>query len=160
MRMRGAVCLVLGLVAPAWAKGPKLDVVVLAQHEVRRTEASGKEIVVLEPVTATHPGETLVFSVAYRNTGDAPAVNPVLATPIPEGTTLVRGTATAPGGDVRYSLDGKTWSAWPKVRAAGVTGGDAEIEAPAAAVRHMRVELRQPVPAGGSGNASFKVIVK
>jgi uncharacterized repeat protein (TIGR01451 family) len=160
MRVRGAVCLVLGLMTPAWAAGPNLEIVVRAQHEVRRTDAKGKQVVALEPLTATHPGETLVYSVEYRNTGDAPAVNAVLATPIPDGTTLVRGTTTAPGGDVHYSIDGKTWSAWPKTRAAGVAGAIAEVDVPPAAVRHMRVQLRDAVPVGGRGSASFKVIVK
>jgi len=158
--MWGAVGLVLVLAAPAWAGGPKLQLTVRAEHEVRRVDASGNEVIVLEPVMATHPGETLVYTLDYQNTGDAPAVKPVLAAPIPDGTALVRGTAVAPGADVRYSLDGKTWSAWPRMRAAGMAAGDAEIDVPAAAVRHMQVLLRGPVPAGASGRATFKVIVQ
>jgi uncharacterized repeat protein (TIGR01451 family) len=159
MRKLGAILIALVVAAPVWAAGPKLQIICRAEHEVRRVDAQGKERVVLEPVTATYPGETLVYTLEYQNTGDAPAVSPIVGTPVPKGTVLVRGTLVSPGGDVRYSLDGKTWSEWPRVRAAGVAG-DAEIDAPAEAVRHLRVTLREPVPAGGRGRAQFKVIVQ
>ena len=158
----GGVLVLAGGLSAAWATGqPKLDVNVQVEREVRQVDRAGKETVVRQPVgREAKPGDVLVYTLRYRNVGDGPAVAAVLSDPVPPGTVFVPGSLEAAGAQALFSTDGSDFSAWPRVRVARPDGRVEEVQAPAAAIRHIRLALREQVPPGGAGTASFKVIVQ
>lgn len=156
-----AVLPLLMAAAAAWATAkPDLRVEVRVERELRQLGMDGVEHVVLEPATDVRPGDLLVCTVQYRNSGDAPAVNAAVTQPVPEGTVLVPNSALGARATVEYSLDGKSFGKWPQVIRADASGRSETVDAPPAAVRQVRFVWREPVPVGGSSSASFKVVVQ
>jgi uncharacterized repeat protein (TIGR01451 family) len=149
------------LVATAWAAGkPDLRVEVRLEREVREMGMDGVEHAFLQPVNEVHPGDLLVCTALYRNAGDGSAVNATVTQPVPEGTVLVPNSVQVVRATVEYSTDGKNFGTWPQVARADASGQSLTVDAPPVAVRHVRFVLREPVPAGGTGSASFKVVVQ
>jgi uncharacterized repeat protein (TIGR01451 family) len=162
MRRRWWAVLPLGLLAvSAWAAGtPDVRVEVRVERELREMGMDGVEHTVLLPVQDVHPGDVLVCTAQYRNAGSGTAVNAAVTEPVPTGTSLVPNSTSAGHARVEYSLDGRSFGGWPQITPAYASGQVATVDAPAAAVRHVRFVLREPVPAGSSGSVSFKVVVQ
>lgn len=138
----------LSLTAPAFAA---VDLNLTVVKEQRIQAKDGSVSVKLIPAQSAVPGDRLVYTLRYRNTGKTPAADLVLNYPLPQGV-LYRAPAdgsTAP--DV--SVDGKTFAP---------LGGIMIGNRPATAedVTHLRWALKAPVAAGGSGQVAFSAVLQ
>ena len=163
-RARWIVRLVCGLAVVSttvWAAGkPNLSVQIEVAREVAEVALDGTARLALEPAAEARSGDILVYTLGYRNTGDAPARQAVLSDPVPEGTVLIRESVVGDGMEILYSRDGHTYGAWPRVQRRNADGAMEWVDAPASDVKHIRWKLAQAVPPGGSGYAVFKVVVQ
>lgn len=131
---------------PVELKGDvKVDKVVIENGQERHVLSDPKVVV---------PGDKLVFSTQYSNTGVQPVDNFVLENPLPAGVML------APEGaeKLMVSVDGgKTFG---RLAALSVTGSDgAKRPAQAGDVTHIRWTLPVLAP-GASGTVSFNAIIR
>jgi uncharacterized repeat protein (TIGR01451 family) len=127
--------------------------------EVEAVDETGTPVVRLLPVTNAMPGELLIFTISYTNEGDEEATDIVLTNPVPEHMLYKAQSAAGEGSRISYSVDGGATYGAPD--SLSVTGDDGK-ERPAVPsdYTHIRWQMVDPVPAGGSGEVSFKASVK
>ena len=128
-------------------------------REVVTVDESGTKITQLVPATSAMPGEVLTFTINYINEGDGEATDIVLTNPIPEHMVYQGGSAEREGVTTTYSADGG--GTYGLRESLTVTGDDGrKRKAIPSDFTHIRWQLIDPVPAGGSGRVSFKASVK
>ncbi len=127
-----------------------------------KEKKDGKTVTRLEPAGKADSGETIVYSVAYRNEGDAPAKKAVITDPLPRGVVCLPKTAVSPEAETEFSADGGgTWGKLPLVKKEKDAAGKiVEKPVPDSAITHVRWTLKKDLPPGASGEIKFKVKVK
>lgn len=116
----------------------------------------------LDKVSAVHPGEILDWTITSANEGDAPARQYKTIGQIPQGTSFVAGSAVAEyDASVSYSIDGgKSFAAQPVVEEKQADGTKKLVPAPASMYTQVRYDWNDPLAAGSTLSASYKVRVK
>jgi uncharacterized repeat protein (TIGR01451 family) len=123
--------------------------------EKTQQDDGGRPRITLEQPDLVRPGDTLVFVVRYQNKGQASASDFSVTNPLPKAVAF-RETS---GGSPLYSVDGgHKWGmlASLKVRESGGQFRRARPDE----VTHIRWTFRQPLPAGASGQFSFRGSVR
>lgn len=148
--------LILALLLPAAA--PAADAVNLSSAvfvERSTIDAAGRHKIVLEAPKMVTPGDRLVFILAYRNEGAQPAANFIVTNPLPQAVAYQGSADTG----TQVSVDGgRSWGSLPALR---VRDSDGALRAARPEdVTHVRWAMRQPIPAGGRGQLSFRGIVR
>ncbi|MCA1566645.1 MAG: hypothetical protein LC803_13585 [Acidobacteria bacterium] len=120
------------------------------------------ESLALDKVSAVHPGEILDWTITSANEGSAPARQYKTIGQIPQGTSFVAGSAVAEyGASVSYSIDGgKNFAAQPTIEEKQADGTTKRMPAPASMYTQVRYEWSDPLAAGSTLSASYKVRVK
>ena len=131
-----------------------------AEKEVTVTE-NGEKVTKRVPAAEAAPGETVIFTITYENTGDEAATNVVVNDPIPEGTAYIPGSATETG-EVTFSIDGGKTYKKPSLLTYEVTNPDGSKEKRTASPeQYTNIRWQLPeIPAGEKGEVSFRVKVK
>lgn len=144
---------------PAWA-APNITVAITAEKEVVVAE-KGQQVIKRVAAREFLPGETIVYSLRYRNSGSDAASNVVIDDPIPVGTVFVPGSASETG-DLAFSIDhGKTYKK-PTLLTYEFKNGAGKKERRVASpdeYTNIRWTL-SAIPAGSTGTVQFKVRVK
>jgi uncharacterized repeat protein (TIGR01451 family) len=144
----------------AWAQ-PQVTLSLTAEKEVT-VEEDGRQVTRLVPVTEAAPGEVLIYTVTYANSGTEAAGNVALDNPIPTNATYMPGSATAgEGQELTFSIDGGSSYQRPNLLTYTVTLPDGRIEQRVASPEmytHIRWSLAT-IPPSGRGNVSFQVTV-
>ncbi len=147
--------LVLAIAAPAVAAGP-LQVVSKVSAETKSRAADGTTRVTWGPTHKMLPGEHMMFTLEYRNTGTQPISGIVLDNPVPKGI-VYRGPAEgSPAPEL--SVDGQTYGTLASLRA-HAAGGTLRAATPED-VTHVRWKLAAPVAPGAKGELSFQAVLK
>jgi uncharacterized repeat protein (TIGR01451 family) len=120
------------------------------------------ESLTLDKVSAVYPGEVLDWTIMSANEGDAPARQYKTIGQIPQGTAFVAGSAVAEyNASVSYSIDGgKNFDAQPTIEEKQPDGTTKRTPAPASMYTQVRYEWSDPLAAGSTLSASYKVRVK
>ena len=151
-----------GSIARAAAGTPKVEVSIVVEREVARTDAAGKKFLERKPVEVTSPGDVLVYTLKAVNVGDGQALEARIEDPLPSGAELLldslEGAKTLPTA----SLDGgQTWQSFPaQVERKATDGSFERIEAPADSYTSLRFTLLEPLSPGESKEVRFKVRVR
>ena len=161
-----ALCLLLvGTAAAAFAQR-QMAARSAGQPEVK-VKLSGSlkrnaESLALDKVSAVHPGEILDWTITSANEGNAPARQYKTIGQIPQGTSFVAGSAVAEyNASVSYSIDGgKNFAAQPTIEEKLADGTKKMIPAPASMYTQVRYDWNDPLAAGSTLSASYKVRVK
>ncbi|MFO7605046.1 MAG: hypothetical protein R6W72_01910 [Desulfurivibrionaceae bacterium] len=157
--LMAALAAVLLLPAVGWA-APQVELDITAEKEVSVVE-NGEQVVRRVPAAEAAPGETVIFTIAYANTGDEAATDVVVNNPIPEGTAFVPGSATETG-EVTFSIDGGTTYKRASLLTYETTAPDGNKEKRTASPEqytHIRWQLPE-IPAGEGGEVGFWVKVQ
>jgi uncharacterized repeat protein (TIGR01451 family) len=115
--------------------------------------------VALEPTTGT-PGshaEVLVLSVVFSNTSPDVLDAVRITSAVPADLRYVAGTASGPGIEALFSVDGGRTFGRPNELVVTVAGGPAR-RADAADYTHVRFVLDAPLEAGATGTARFRAV--
>jgi uncharacterized repeat protein (TIGR01451 family) len=153
--------LTVALILPmlAWA-APQVNLTITAEKDVV-AEESGKKITKRIPVATAAPGEVIIYTVVFANSGDEAATNVVINNPIPEGTTYLPGSASEPE-QLTFSIDGGQSYDTPARLTREVINPDGSKEKRTATPEeytHIRWQI-PAIPAGGSGKVLYQVQVK
>ena len=126
-----------------------------ADVEIIETDASGETVTRLEPASKVVPGDIVIYTVSFSNTGSEPAENVVITNPVPRHMEYVDGTAFGPGADISFSIDGG--QSWGMPEELVVTAADgSERPAVASDYTDIRWILRNELPPGAQGFARFR----
>lgn len=139
---------------------PRLEMSVAAEKEVTVTEA-GKQVQKRVKTDKAAPGESLVFTLAYKNTGDEKAVDVKLDNPVPAGTRYVPNSAAGANAQISFSVDGGATFARPEQLTVEkvVAGKKEKVKAQAADYTTIRWVISEIAP-GQTGQVSFRAQVQ
>jgi uncharacterized repeat protein (TIGR01451 family) len=130
----------------------------VAEVEIRSTQ-DGLETVKLAPANRVVPGDQVIYTLEIRNTGAAAVHAPTVTHPIPAHMAYVAGSATGPGADVSYSIDGgHTFN-----RAENLQAVDPEGHLRPAKPQdytHIRWKLKNTLKSNSVAFARFRAVVK
>ena len=130
----------------------------VVEKEVVVRSATGAETVKRAPADKVTPGETVVYSIRYRNDASEGASDIVLVMPVPKEVAYVEGSVSGDGASVSFSADGgKTYVARGRLT---VEEGGEQRPARGDEITHIRWTLAQPVPPQGEGEVSYKAILR
>ena len=153
-----AVALLIALLAarPSYAQNA-LDVRTVVQKEQVEVGDDGETTTTLVPAERVLPGDKVVYTITFTNTGDTPADNVVVTNPIDASLTYVEGSAFGAGMRVEFSADdGQSFAARSEVR---VTEAGDERAADDEDLTHVRWTLEGSLGAGATGVARFAATV-
>lgn len=118
-------------------------------------DARGQAKLVLEAPKRLTPGDRLVFLLAYRNPGTAPAADFVVTNPMPASVAF----QGSPDANALVSIDGG--ASWGQLGALKVREPDGGVRgARPEDVTHVRWTLGRSIPAGAQGKLSFRGVVR
>lgn len=108
------------------------------------------------------PGDTILYTIYAKNTGDGAMTEAEVVDPIPENVEYVTDSATGENCRIIFSVnDGLQYSVWPvMVTATDANGAPIRREATKEQVTHIKWLIQEPIPAGGQKILTFKVAVK
>lgn len=135
----------------AWSQGT-LDVQTTVQKETVTVNDDGEQVKTLIPAESVIPGERVVYTITFRNTGDDPADDVVITNPISENLTYVPGSAFGPGMSLQFSIDGVTFAAAEELT---VDEDDGTRPARPEEYRHIRWVMQGDLMSGAQGTVRF-----
>lgn len=152
------VCaLMLGGTVVAEGNG-HLEVMTMVQKEVVVEDENGETTTQLVEAQSVVPGEKVVYTITFRNVGDAAAENVVITNPISESLTYVAGSASNDTMQVEFSVDGgKTFAGADELR---IVDNGVERPATTQEYTHVRWVMRSELEVGAEGSASFAAVLQ
>lgn len=165
--IRLMICFILFLpclAVPVPARGeakPELRIEIAAQRETTVLE-KGKPVTKLEATDRTSPGDTIVYTITYSNTGDVDALKAEIIDPIPQGVLYIDKSAGGKDAKILYSIDnGATFHAPPiYYKTINREGSEVKMEAGPERYTHIKWQLTRPLKPGQKGTLNFKSKVK
>lgn len=143
------------LLAAAAPAGPlQVTSHLLVERHVAERDGTTR-IVTAEGVRA-RPGDRLIVSLAYRNTGPEPIADLVLADPVPAELAYRAAAAASPPAEL--SVDGHRFAPLDALTVALPGGGTRP--AAAADVVAVRWRFARPLAPGGGGTVAFRAVLK
>ena len=103
--MKSVLLLIISFSAAAMAEGT-VDVRTVVQKQVVTVNEDGETVRELVDADVVVPGETVFYTITFRNVGTEPADNVVITNPIADSLVYIDGSAFGPGTDIRFSADG------------------------------------------------------
>jgi uncharacterized repeat protein (TIGR01451 family) len=139
------------------AQNDSLKLTTKAEKEVTVTRDGRKETR-LTPAQKALPGDVVVFTNHYKNTGSKPADDAAITNPVPEHMVYIDGSAFGEGTAITFSIDkGKTFDAPAKLTK---TDKGKKRAARANEYTHIRWTFTTPLPPGKEGDVGFKAQLK
>ena len=131
----------------------------VVEKEVVTAAPNGEETVTRVPADKVTPGETVVYSIRYKNESAAPAGDIVLVMPVPKEVAYVEGSvAGAEKASISFSADGgATYVA--RGRLTVVEGGEPR-PARGDEITHIKWSLSAPVGPQAEGEVSYKAVLR
>jgi uncharacterized repeat protein (TIGR01451 family) len=152
------VALCVACMASGQATSSSLVVKVIAEVETRVMQ-DGREIVRLMPASRVVPGDEVIYTLEIRNSGAAPVAEPTVINPVPAHMAYLADSATGPGAEVSYSIEGGHSFDWPEnLRMVGADGSS-RLAKPAD-YTHIRWTLKNTLRVNSVAFARFRAVVK
>jgi uncharacterized repeat protein (TIGR01451 family) len=115
--------------------------------------------VLLAPTAVPQPGDALIYTVRFKNT-DAALMDGVRITkPVPPGVRYVADSASGPGCDVLFSVDGGRTFGRPAELSVVAEDGARRPASPDD-YTHIRWRLRTPLAAEATGFVRFRALAR
>ncbi len=127
----------------------------IAEMEKEVINANGEKVLVRVPVARAVPGDEVIYTIHYANTGQEPADNVIIIDPIPEHMHYSPGSAAGVGMAIVFSVDkGEAYELPEKLK---VTGSDGNIRpARASDYTHIKWTRQKSLMPGEKGQVSFR----
>lgn len=154
------IAIVLVLPVTVLAK-PQVTVKTVAEKEVTQI-VNGKQVKKRVPAENADPGQTVIFTVNYKNEGNEKAVNVKVDNPIPKDTVYIVGSGIGKNSKMLFSIDGgKNYKAPSLLTYEETlpTGKKVKRQASPEQYTHVRWIIDE-IPPGKSGKVGFQVRLK
>ena len=148
-----ALLLLYGNVQADAGKGMTLKVMV--EQESVITNKQGRRETKRVAATKIVPGDEVIYTIHYLNSGDKPAESVFINMPVAEHTTYRDGSARGGATDISYSIDGGKRYGRPDELTIKLSDSRSR-PATAADYTHIKWRFNAPVPAGAGGAVSYR----
>jgi len=137
----------------------ELTLSIKAEKEIAVVKNGKKELKRVK-VKNFEPGDTIFYSIVYKNTGTEVVTNAIIDDPVPKNTSYVQDSASGANAEITFSIDnGKNYKK-PLMLTYELRGKSGEIrQAKPEEYTNIRWTISK-VPPGGSGKVEFQVKVK
>ena len=123
------------------------------------TDDNGAEQMQLVRATNVVPGQKVLFTIAYNNTGDQPAENVTITNPVPEHMAYVDDSAAGDNTSILFSVDGgESFAAASDLQVSNADG--TQRPASTSDYTHARWIVGSDIAPGASGTVQFTATVK
>jgi uncharacterized repeat protein (TIGR01451 family) len=141
---------------------PDLALKLSVEKKVVLSNAEGESRTEWREVRNLKAGDMLKYTITYSNTSTTEAREAVIVDSVPFRSEYVNDSATGKNAEITFSLDGKEFQppALLKYKATAPGTPEQEFSATPEMYTHIRWQITKPVPTGGTGKVSFKVIFK
>jgi uncharacterized repeat protein (TIGR01451 family) len=156
-----AVSIILGGVAMANAKQAESPLQSTMAASVISLDKNGKEVA--KPAQEVEPGQTVEYTLTYKNISDQSLKGIAVTGPIPAATAYVADTAAAGvAADFKVSIDGgKTFESEPVKRVVTDEQGKQVTKIiPPSEYTQVRWVLKNPLEAGEAQTFTYRSLVK
>ncbi len=151
-----ALSLMTAFAAPAFAEG--LSATQIVERAVVTVDEDGGQTLTFELAEEIAPGDELRYRLTYLNDGDADAANVRMVMPVPAQVELIEGSADSDAAIVTYSIDnGESFTQRGNLT---VTVDGQDRAATAKEITHIRWEFAEAIPAGTSGDLSYRGVLQ
>lgn len=149
----------IALSAVAAAEGQAhLAVQTTVQKEQMVVNENGEAETRLVPAEVVVPGESVIYTITFKNVSAEPADNVVITNPIAEDLMYVEGSAFGPGMDLLFSVDGGvTFAAADELSV--IESGEVRGAEPGD-FTHVRWVLKNDLEVGAQGMARFAAVLE
>lgn len=131
-----------------------LNISTVVQKEEMTVTDSGERRTKLVPADTVVPGDSVLYTITFRNVSDDVAENVVITNPMPENLTYISGSAFAPGTVIEYSIDGGENYDLAENLTVNDSGG--ARAARAEDFTHVRFVMQDDLAPGAEGVARFR----
>jgi uncharacterized repeat protein (TIGR01451 family) len=140
------------------ATSPAIEVRAIAEVEIKVEEA-GREFARLVPASRVVPGDEVIYTLEIRNAGPRDVAAPTVIEPVPAHMAYLADTATGPGAEVTYSVDGgRTFDVPESLEVPGADGRSRVAKS--IEYTHIRWQLRNILKSRSVAFARFRAVVK
>ena len=144
--------------AAVFAQSQPITVNTVAEKEERYTDEQGVERSRLVPVNTVIPGDQVVYTITFANTGDQAAEGIKIVDPIPEQMQYVANSAFGPGTTITFSADnGQTFASADAVM---VSDNGTRRNATPGEYTHIQWVFNSPLEPSAQAYAQFKAVLK
>lgn len=158
MKILTSVILIVFSAAAAAQGQAHLAVQTTVQKEQVVINEKGESETRLVSAEVVVPGESVIYTITFRNVSSEPADDVVITNPIAEDLMYVEGSAFGPGMDIQFSVDGGvTFAAANELTV--VEDGEVR-DAQAGDFTHVRWVLRNDLEVGAQGMARFAAVLE
>ena len=106
----GSLVATLSMMNVSYAAAPPIELHSDVQELVKVLDENGKLHFKAVDADKIVPGDRILYTTTFKNTGDKPSDNIVISNPVPENTRYLGGTAKCESCVITYSVDnGKSW---------------------------------------------------
>jgi uncharacterized repeat protein (TIGR01451 family) len=150
----------MGLTAPPSGQATSSDIVVKALAEVMTNPGQdGFAPRKLAPATRVVPGDEVIYTLEVRNTGVTSVRAPIVIYPVPAHMRYIADSATGPGAEVSFSVDGgQTFDQPENLRVLDAEGHDRA--AISNDYTHIRWKLKRILKSNSVAFTRFHAVVK
>ncbi len=146
-----AACLLFA--APA-REPSEIQTELVAEVRENVSTTPGREVFRFVPARLLEQGQVVYYTVRITNQTTVPLRNVAVVQPVPANTAYIEGSASGPGADVSFSVDGGHAFGPPEALTIEVQG--AKQLAPAEKYTHIRWQLRNALAPGATALARFR----
>ena len=159
IQVAGVALCGLGLAYAASGQATSEALVIKAVAEVEtRTVRNGTDTVKLAPANRVVPGDQVIYTLEIRNSGPAALRDPVVTYAVPSHMMYVADSATGPGAEVRYSVDGG--HVFDRPENLRVSSDGHSRAAKPDEYTHIRWKLKNTLKSKSVAFARFRAVVK
>jgi uncharacterized repeat protein (TIGR01451 family) len=153
------VLLMVALMAGRGLAQGRVQLKSVVEVEQEGFNPQGEKIIRRVPAAGVVPGQEVIFTTTYENTGSQDAENAVITNPLPEHMLYQTGSARGAGTLITFSVDGgQTYHSPAKLIIRDAAGR--EYPARPRDYTHIRWTFEKPLPPGAKGEVSFRAILK
>lgn len=149
--------ILIAFAASAAAQG-HLDVRTTVQKREVFVNEAGESETRLVPAAVVVPGESVVYTITFRNVSGEPADNVVITNPIAEDLMYVDGSAFGAGMEILFSVDGG--DTFASARELTIVEDGEVREAQASDFTHVRWVMQNDLAVGAQGTARFAAVLE
>jgi uncharacterized repeat protein (TIGR01451 family) len=156
--MRFAALLTIALSLAATNAEADMVATQIVEKEIVTIDKTGKEKIVRKTADRVKPGETVIYTLKFKNDAAAPAEGVVLVMPVPKDVTFVEGSIAGAPSTVTFSADGgDTYVARGRLT---VTQNGEQRAATNGDITHVKWKLAGAIAPKDAGEVSFRGVLK
>lgn len=114
--LKNSIFVILSLLAAAVYAAPQIELNITVEKDLTTTNDKGEKVTQRVVADEAVQGDTLFYTIHYKNTGDEAATDVQLDNPVAEGTSYVAKSAWGNNSTIQFTVNGKDYQSAEKLK--------------------------------------------